>query len=271
MKIFDLEDRVSGIKASLKHESFIKKKSSGISDFRFRETGFSFNEKRYRLGSGKGVFHHSFKSFLNLFMIFTKDKSPWNDQGFGLMLTCFAILYLIPSSLAITNDDHLNSHINQINTSPSPAALALQKSDTFSLDKKIKIEKSEELHFKSEGGAKYIHFYNGSAPTIKPGSVRLAVIAPSDPKHDQSLVKILPSIQLAVRAVSDRDTGALPGWDIHVDYRDSNCSSVYGPLAAFEFYINKSAGEYYTLSLYDGGSKVHDVRILIPLFIQLKI
>lgn len=235
----------------------LQKKSGGISDFPFRERGVSFVD-RYRLGPRRGVVRPSVKSFLNsTFMFFTNDKSPRNDQGLGLMLTCFAILYLVPFSSAITNDDHLNSHINQINTSPSPAALALQKSDGFSLDKKIKIEKSEELHFKSEGGAKYIHFYNGSAPTIKHGSVRLAVIAPSDPKHDQSLVKILPSILLAVRAVKDDATGTLRGWDIQVDYRDSNCSSVYGPLAAFEFYINKSAGEYY-FKLVRWWSKMHD-------------
>jgi hypothetical protein len=74
------------------------------------------------------------------------------------------------------------------------------------------------------------------------GVVRLAVIAPADPEHEQSLYRVLPAVQLAVRKVSDPITGTLPGWDIRVDHRDSRCSSTFGPLAAFEFYINRSAG-----------------------------
>lgn len=74
-------------------------------------------------------------------------------------------------------------------------------------------------------------------------TVRLAVIAPSEAQHEQSLSRILPSIELAVARVSHPSEGTLPGWDIQVDYRDSKCSSTYGPLAAFEFYINRSAGD----------------------------
>ena len=74
------------------------------------------------------------------------------------------------------------------------------------------------------------------------GVVRLAVIAPADRDHEQSLYRVLPAVELAVRKVSDPVTGYLPGWDIRVDHRDSRCSSTYGPLAAFEFYINRSAG-----------------------------
>jgi hypothetical protein len=72
--------------------------------------------------------------------------------------------------------------------------------------------------------------------------VRLAVIAPADRDHEQSLYRVLPAVQLAVRKVSDPITGTLPGWEIRVDHRDSRCSSTYGPLAAFDFYINRSAG-----------------------------
>lgn len=72
--------------------------------------------------------------------------------------------------------------------------------------------------------------------------VRLAVIAPADREHEQSLYRVLPAVQLAVRKVSDPITGTLPGWEILVDHRDSRCSSTFGPLAAFEFYINRSAG-----------------------------
>jgi hypothetical protein len=72
--------------------------------------------------------------------------------------------------------------------------------------------------------------------------VRLAVIAPADRDHEQSVYRVLPAVQLAVRKVSDPITGTLPGWEILVDHRDSRCSSTFGPLAAFEFYINRSAG-----------------------------
>ncbi|KAJ8897717.1 hypothetical protein PR048_003067 [Dryococelus australis] len=73
------------------------------------------------------------------------------------------------------------------------------------------------------------------------GMVRLAVIAPEDPSHEQSLYRVLPAVELAVHKVTDPVHGTLPNWDIRVDHRDSKCSSTYGPLAAFEFYNNKSA------------------------------
>ncbi|XP_021915449.1 atrial natriuretic peptide receptor 1-like isoform X2 [Zootermopsis nevadensis] len=76
------------------------------------------------------------------------------------------------------------------------------------------------------------------------GVVRLAVIAPADHEHEQSLYRVLPAVQLAVRKVADPVTGSLPGWDIRVEHRDSHCSSTFGPLAAFEFYINRSADAF---------------------------
>jgi len=84
---------------------------------------------------------------------------------------------------------------------------------------------------------------SSSENQLLPGNVRLAVIAPSDPQHEQCLSRILPSIELAVSRVRDPVNGVLPSWKIDVDYRDSKCSSTYGPLAAFEFHINKSAGD----------------------------
>ena len=74
-----------------------------------------------------------------------------------------------------------------------------------------------------------------------PGVVKLAVIAPADSHHEQSLPRVLPAVLMAVKAVSS-PRGPLPGWTIKVDHRDSQCSSTYGPLAAFEFYINGTAG-----------------------------
>ncbi|KYQ48418.1 Atrial natriuretic peptide receptor 1 [Trachymyrmex zeteki] len=75
------------------------------------------------------------------------------------------------------------------------------------------------------------------------GEVKLAVIAPGDPHHEQSLQRVLPAVLLAVKYVSS-PRGPLPGWNIKVDYRDSYCSSTYGPLAAFQFYINQTADAF---------------------------
>ncbi|XP_024887373.1 atrial natriuretic peptide receptor 1-like isoform X1 [Temnothorax curvispinosus] len=73
--------------------------------------------------------------------------------------------------------------------------------------------------------------------------VKLAVIAPGDPHHEQSLKRVLPAVLLAVKYVSS-PRGPLYGWNIKVDHRDSHCSSTYGPLAAFEFYINQTADAF---------------------------
>lgn len=82
---------------------------------------------------------------------------------------------------------------------------------------------------------------DGARTPQSEGEVKLAVIAPGDPHHEQSLPRVLPAVLLAVRYVSS-PKGPLPGWSIKVDHRDSHCSSTYGPLAAFEFYINQTAG-----------------------------
>jgi len=74
-------------------------------------------------------------------------------------------------------------------------------------------------------------------------TLKLAVIAPKSTDHELHLGLILPAIELAIRAVSNPVTGILPGWDITMAYRDSNCSSTTGPLAAFGFYTNRTAGE----------------------------
>ena len=74
------------------------------------------------------------------------------------------------------------------------------------------------------------------------GVVKLGVLAPADPHHEQSLPRILPAVSLAVKAVISAK-GPLPGWNVTVNHRDSQCSSTYGALAAFDFYINNTAGQ----------------------------
>lgn len=78
--------------------------------------------------------------------------------------------------------------------------------------------------------------------------LQIAVLAPEDPTYQYSLQRILPPISMAV--TSKRIAGLLPGWKIEVRHRDTQCSSTYGPLAAFDFYINKTAGQSPVLSEY---------------------
>ncbi|XP_046971836.1 atrial natriuretic peptide receptor 1 isoform X1 [Vanessa cardui] len=73
--------------------------------------------------------------------------------------------------------------------------------------------------------------------------LKLGVLLPADPNQVFSLAKVLPIVEMAVPAVT-RPDGPLPGWKILVDYRDTRCSSVEGPLAAFEFYVNGSADAF---------------------------
>jgi len=83
-----------------------------------------------------------------------------------------------------------------------------------------------------------------SEVTVTGHLLRAAVIAPSDPNHQFSLRKILPAITLAARTIEHLNHhGPLPGWKIQIVDRDSKCSSVYGPLEAFDLYNNKAIGD----------------------------
>lgn len=74
--------------------------------------------------------------------------------------------------------------------------------------------------------------------------VKLGVLLPADANQVFSLAKVLPILEMAIPAVT-RPDGPLPGWTIWVDYRDTRCSSVEGPLAAFEFYVHEAAGKHF--------------------------
>ena len=80
--------------------------------------------------------------------------------------------------------------------------------------------------------------------------LRVAVIAPSDMNHQYALKKILPAITLAAREIETfgwLGLGPLPGWKIEILSSDSKCSSLTGPLAAFD--LHKVVGEC-NLSIY---------------------
>jgi hypothetical protein len=70
--------------------------------------------------------------------------------------------------------------------------------------------------------------------------LRFGVLSPQDVGHQYAMQKVLPPILMATQ--SDRIRNLLPGWDIETHYRDTKCSSTFGPLAAFDFYHNKTAG-----------------------------
>lgn len=77
------------------------------------------------------------------------------------------------------------------------------------------------------------------ATSAKPGTVRFAVIAPlkasKTSKDEETLGAILPSVDLAAQAIAQPE-GSLPGWTIQIEYRNGNCSSTEGPMAAFELH-----------------------------------
>ncbi|KAJ8711871.1 hypothetical protein PYW08_008825 [Mythimna loreyi] len=73
--------------------------------------------------------------------------------------------------------------------------------------------------------------------------IKLGVLLPADANQIFSLGKVLPIIEMAIPAVTGPD-GPLPGWTMLVDYRDTRCSSVEGPLAAFEFYVHEAADAF---------------------------
>jgi len=70
--------------------------------------------------------------------------------------------------------------------------------------------------------------------------LRIGVLAPGNYDFQYSLQKILPAITMATK--SERIERILPHWKIEVIYRDTKCSSTLGPLEAFQFYTNKTAG-----------------------------
>ncbi|GFS48878.1 atrial natriuretic peptide receptor 3 [Trichonephila inaurata madagascariensis] len=75
------------------------------------------------------------------------------------------------------------------------------------------------------------HFAASDTDISKLPPVRLAVLAPDDDSLPFSLHKILPAILYAVRTLLRQG-----GRPMEVLYRDTQCSSTYGPLAAFSLY-----------------------------------
>ncbi|CAG7700229.1 unnamed protein product [Allacma fusca] len=72
-------------------------------------------------------------------------------------------------------------------------------------------------------------------------TLKIAVLAPKDTQqYEYPLQKVVPPVLVAIQ--SERVRMMLPGWELQVNYRDTKCSSAYGPLAAFDFHTTKTAG-----------------------------
>lgn len=75
--------------------------------------------------------------------------------------------------------------------------------------------------------------------------IHLAVLMPSKSvdemsgRSSQILAATLPVIELAIRSVKERNL--LNGYELKVHHRDTNCSSTYGPMAAFDLYNRNQA------------------------------
>lgn len=75
--------------------------------------------------------------------------------------------------------------------------------------------------------------------------IHLAVLMPSravdemSERSSQILAATLPVIELAIQSVKEKKL--LNGYELIVHHRDTNCSSTYGPMAAFDLYNRNEA------------------------------
>lgn len=75
--------------------------------------------------------------------------------------------------------------------------------------------------------------------------IHLAVLLPSRPVDEMSerstqiLATTLPVIELAIRAVKEKRI--LDGYELIIHHRDTQCSSTFGPMAAFDLYNRQEA------------------------------
>ncbi|XP_015786480.1 atrial natriuretic peptide receptor 1 isoform X2 [Tetranychus urticae] len=77
-------------------------------------------------------------------------------------------------------------------------------------------------------------------------NISIAVLAPNNDSLPYSLNKILPSIIYAVKSLQKvPNLSAIANRSINILYRDSDCSSTTGPLAAFDFYIEGNADVFF--------------------------
>lgn len=116
--------------------------------------------------------------------------------------------------------------------------------------------------------------YHSNDTSLTRRKIQIAVLGPADEDSPYSLNKTLPAILLAIRTIeSEAQLGRqkwLGGWEHGVDliYRDTQCSSTLGPLAAFDFYTTNSVDVFlgplcpYVLAPVARYSSIWDIPIL---------
>ncbi len=134
--------------------------------------------------------------------------------------------------------NHLSASVS-LRSSPSPAPLGGSSPS----------EAKASMINKNSRSARFVQPIGAGSTTasLNPAKIlRLAVLAPSDPNHQFSLSKILPAITLAARTIESNGRSSsgslLPAWRVQIVDRDSKCSSIHGPLEAFDLYNNKAIG-----------------------------
>lgn len=132
--------------------------------------------------------------------------------------------------------NHLSASVS-LRSSPSPAPPGGSSPS----------ETKASMINKNSRSARFVQPIGAAAASLNPAKIlRLAVLAPSDPNHQFSLSKILPAITLAARTIESNGRSSsgsfLPAWRVQIVDRDSKCSSIHGPLEAFDLYNNKAIG-----------------------------
>ena len=76
--------------------------------------------------------------------------------------------------------------------------------------------------------------------------IDIAVLVPSAEPHDYTPCTrdhVMPVVHLAVEHVRKNELlGPLKGWNISIHYKDTNCSSTFGPLASVDLFLSGKAG-----------------------------
>jgi Receptor family ligand binding region len=90
---------------------------------------------------------------------------------------------------------------------------------------------------------------NASSVIQRNHQIHLAVLLPSKPidtTGEQSkliLSTTLPVIELAIKSVKEQQL--LEGYELLIHHRDTNCSSIFGPMAAFDLYNRQEADVFF--------------------------
>jgi len=83
-----------------------------------------------------------------------------------------------------------------------------------------------------------------TSATRKKRSLKVGVIIPQENKFPWSLPLAGPGIQYALDTVNSRTDFLEPVANLSIVWGDSRCSDIYGPLIAFDMYVNESVDAF---------------------------